>query len=219
MGERRPDPHGRPATFFEAPADFRAWLEANHDSATELWMGLRKKHVQPRGLTWAAAVEEALCYGWIDSVVQSLGPDAVRQRWTPRRRGSVWSTINVATAERLVADGRMRPAGLAAYQARSADRQGIYAYEQADSGRLPQEYAARLAADPRADVFWAAATHSYRKQCVHWVLSAKRQATRDRRLAQLLADCAAGRLITPLQYGTEPTWAARARAAQSEQTR
>ncbi|HBY22621.1 MAG TPA: hypothetical protein DEG88_04800, partial [Propionibacteriaceae bacterium] len=80
----------RPATFFESPAEFRDWLAANHETAPELWMGLRKKHVEPRGLTWAEAVPEALCYGWIDSVVQSLGADAVRQRWTPRRNGSTW---------------------------------------------------------------------------------------------------------------------------------
>lgn len=215
MAERSGD-ETREATFFETAAEFRDWLAANHDQAAHLWMGLRKKHVEPRGLTWAAAVEEALCFGWIDSVVQSLGPDAVRQRWTPRRKGSVWSTVNLATVERLIAQGRMRPAGLAAYQARSADRQGIYSYEQAQSGTLPPEQAAVLAADPRAAAFWAKATPSYRKQCIHWVVSAKQQATRERRLAQLVADCAAGRLITPLRSSTEPAWAARARAAQDQ---
>lgn len=213
MAERRgrspaPDPE---ATFFDGPGPFREWLAAHHDSVPELWMGLRKKHVDPRGLTWAQAVEEALCYGWIDSVVHSLGPDAVRQRWTPRRRGSVWSTVNIALVERLTAEGRMQPAGLAAFEARREDRQGIYSYEQAQTGQLPPEYAAALAGDSRASAFWDIATTSYRKQCIHWVLAAKQQATRDRRLATLVADCAAGQLIAPMRYGTEPSWVARAR--------
>ena len=85
----------RPAVFFDDAEDFRAWLEANHETATELWMGLRKKHVDPRGLQWADAVREALCFGWIDSVAQRIDDDAVRQRWTPRKPGSNWSTINI----------------------------------------------------------------------------------------------------------------------------
>ncbi len=202
----------RPATFFDGPEDFRAWLDAHHDTAPELWMGLRKRHVTPRGLTWAQAVPEALCYGWIDSVVQRLDDDAVRQRWTPRRRGSVWSNVNVALVERLTAEGRMHPAGLSAFAARKADREGIYAYEQAQSGQLPPEYAAQLAAVPRAAAFWAAAPPSYRKGCIHWVLSAKQAATRDKRMAQLVSDCAAGVLIKPQRFGAEPAWAARLRA-------
>lgn len=152
-------------TFFESPEEFRAWLAANHETASELWMGLRKKHIHPRGLTWAEAVPEALCYGWIDSVVQSLGPDAVRQRWTPRRPGSVWSKVNVALVEQLEAAGRMQPAGRAAYERGRADRTGIYAYEQADSGAFPPEYAARLAAVPAAHAFWAG--HGVLPQAVH----------------------------------------------------
>ncbi|MFZ1287147.1 MAG: YdeI/OmpD-associated family protein [Candidatus Phosphoribacter sp.] len=198
--------------FFDGPAQFRSWLEANHDTAPELWMGLRKKHVEPRGLTWAEAVPEALCFGWIDSVMHSMGPDAVRQRWTPRRKGSVWSSVNIAHVERLTAEGRMRPAGIAAYQARVADKQGIYAYEQSEAGELPEPYAARLAADPRAAAFWARATASYRKQCIHWVVSAKQAATSERRLEQLMVSCAAYELIPSMRYGQPSAWVTRARA-------
>ena len=201
----------QPALFFDGPEDFRAWLQANHETAPELWMGLYKRHVSPRGLTYEQAVPEALCYGWIDSVVQRIDEDSNRQRWTPRRRGSVWSTINIALAERLTAEGRMQPAGLAAFKARQADRSGIYSYEQAETGQLPPEYAERLAAEPRAAAFWAGATPSYRKMCVYWVLSAKQAATRDRRMGQLVADCAAGQLIKPLRYDAEPAWAVRLR--------
>ncbi len=201
----------RPATFFADAAQWRRWLELNHDSATELWMELRKKHVEPRGLTWEQAVPEALCFGWIDSVMQSLGPDAVRQRWTPRRPGSTWSAVNLALVERLEAEGRLTEAGRAAFAARRADRQATYAYEQAEVGELPKEYAAQLANSARAQAFWESATPSYRRAAIHWVLSAKQPATRDRRLRQLVDDCSAGRLIPPQRYGTEPAWVTRAR--------
>lgn len=117
----------RPATFFASPGEFREWLEANHETATELWMGLWKRHLPDRGLTWADAVPEALCFGWIDSVAQRIDDDAVRQRWTPRKPSSALSTTNIAHVERLVAEGRMRPAGLAAYERRKPERSGIHA--------------------------------------------------------------------------------------------
>ena len=205
----------RPALFFADAGQWRAWLAANHASANELWMGLAKKHVEPRGLTWADAVREALCWGWIDGRVEGLGADAVRQRWTPRRPGSTWSTVNVAAAEELIATGRMQPAGRAAYDRRRADRTGIYSFEQGDLS-LPPAYAARLAADPRARRLWEGATAGYRKIATHWVMSAKREATRDQRLTQLVADCAAGRLIPSQRYGKEPVWVGRLRADREE---
>jgi len=200
----------RPATFFDDAADFRAWLEANHAEATELWMGLCKKHVTPRGLTWEAAVPEALCFGWIDSRAERIDDDAVRQRWTPRRPTSVWSNVNVELVAKLTAEGRMHPAGLAAFANRKPERSGIYSSESPER-ELPTAYGALLAADPRATQFWEAATPSYRKVAKHWVLSAKQEATRDRRMAELVADCAAGRLIKPQRYGTEPVWVGRVR--------
>lgn len=200
----------RPALFFTDAAEFRSWLVANHETTTELWMGLHKKHVTPRGLMWADAVREALCFGWIDSVVQRLDDDSVRQRWTPRKKGSVWSRINLASVEELIAAGRMQPAGLAAYEARHTDRQVVYAYEQADIG-WPDDFAARLEADEVAAEFWAAAPASYRKMAIYWVLSAKQDTTRQSRFAALVEDCAAGRLIRPQRYGAEPRWAGKAR--------
>jgi uncharacterized protein YdeI (YjbR/CyaY-like superfamily) len=202
----------RPATFFSGPQEFWAWLEVNHDSATELWMGLYKKHVPDRGLTWEAAVVEALCWGWIDSVAQRLDGDAVRQRWTPRKASSNWSTVNITTVERLIVEGRMQPPGLAAYERRRPERSGVYAYENRDR-ELPPEYAAQLEGDPRASAFWAVATPSYRKLAVNWVLTAKQEATRDRRLAQLVDDSAHGRLIPSQRYGEQPRWVERAAQA------
>lgn len=201
----------RPAVFFDDADDFRAWLEANHDSATELWMGLNKKHVQQPGLDYRDAVREALCFGWIDSVTQGIDGDSRRQRWTPRRKGSVWSRINITAVEELIAEGRMRPAGLAAFEQRKLDNTGLYSYER-DEQEWPPEFETVLRANERAAAFWDGAAPSYRKTCVHWVLSAKRADTRDRRMTELVDDCAHGRLVKPMRYGTEPAWVARLRA-------
>lgn len=208
----------RPATFFSGPEEFRAWLEANHETATELWMGLHGRHVPDRGLTWEQAVPEALCFGWIDSVSQRIDENSRRQRWTPRKPTSNWSTINIAHVERLRAEGRMHPAGLAAYERRLEQRSGVYSYENA-AGELTPEQAAALAADPAASAFWEVATPSYRKIVVRWITSAKREQTRADRLATLIADSAAGRLIPPQRYGDEPRWVERAAAAAREATR
>lgn len=203
----------RPAVFFDGPEDFRAWLEEHHESADELWMGLNKKHVPERGLTWEQAVPEALCFGWIDSKAQRIDDDAVRQRWTPRRSTSVWSTVNLDLVERLTREGRMRPMGVAAHALRKPERSGIYAYEQGGALVLPEAYAAMLQANPAAAAFWEVATESYRKVCTSWVTSAKQTATNDRRMAQLVEDSAAGRMIPSQRYGATPAWLRRAAAA------
>ncbi len=202
----------RPARFFSGPEQWWAWLEAHHDTETELWMGLHKKHVPDRGLQWAEAVVEALCWGWIDSRAERIDDDTRRQRWTPRRPSSMWSSVNLATVERLIAEGRMQPPGLAAYERRRPERSGIYAYE-ATAQPLSPAYAARLEADPAAAAFWAVATPSYRKLCTNWVMTAKQEATRDKRMAQLLDDSAHGRLISSQRYGTAPKWVERAAGA------
>ena len=202
----------KPALFFSGPEQFDAWLEANHDTATELWMGRYKKHVGAPGPTWDEAVVEALRWGWIDSRAERIDDDAVRQRFTPRKPGSNWSAINIATVERLIAEGRMTPAGMAAYERRRADRSGIYAYEQPHAD-FPPEFAARLAEHKAAAAFWEHTTASYRKLAVNWVMTAKQQATRERRMDQLVDDCASGRLIPPQRYGTPPAWLRRAAEA------
>lgn len=206
----------RPALFFRDATEFRAWLEANHETASELWMGLRKVHVPDRGLTWEDAVPEALCFGWIDSRAERIDDDTRRQRWTPRRPGSVWSSVNIAHVERLIAEGRMHPAGVAAYERRKPERSGVYAYENVERD-LDETSALALAATPPAAAFWALATPSYRRVATNWVMSAKQQATRDKRLAELIEDCASGRLIRTQRYGAEPKWVGQAAAAADAQ--
>jgi uncharacterized protein YdeI (YjbR/CyaY-like superfamily) len=106
--------------FFAAPADLRRWLEANHDAAGELWVGHYKKAAGRGGLTYAEALDEALCFGWIDSLARGIDAVSYAQRYTPRRRGSNWSAANVSRSQELIAAGRMRPAGLIAFEARRA---------------------------------------------------------------------------------------------------
>ena len=212
MGTRRGGTAEQPALFFDGPEDFRAWLEKHHETATDLWMGFHKKHVADRGLTWEQAVPEALCFGWIDSKYERIDADTGRQRWTPRKSSSTWSRVNLDLVDRLTREGRMRPAGIRAWEARRPDRQAIYAFEQGELV-LPEEYAAQLAADPAAAAFWAETTPSYRKVCINWVTTAKQQATRDKRMAQLVADSAVGRLIPTQRYGEMPKWVERAAAA------
>ncbi len=201
----------RPATFFADAGEFRQWLLDNHDSATELWMGLNKKHVRPQGLTWELAVEEALCFGWIDSVAQRIDDDTRRQRWTPRKPASNWSLVNVALVEKLVAEKRMTPAGLAAFERRRPDRQGVYSHEQENAAVLPPEFQTRLRRNASAAAWFDAAPSGYRRAVVHWVLTAKREATRQSRLAELIEDSANGRLVKFQRYGDEPAWVARNR--------
>lgn len=202
----------RPCRFFADAAEFGAWLARHHDSATELWMGLNKKHVPERGLTWDEAVPEALCWGWIDSQVQRIDDDAVRQRWTPRKRTSNWSQVNLDHVERLRAEGRMQPAGLAIWEARRRE-QAPYTHEVGAGLTLPPAYADRLAASPAATAFLDAATATYRRICVTWVVTAKQEATRERRMQQLIDDSAAGVLIPSQRYGTPPAWLGRAAEA------
>jgi uncharacterized protein YdeI (YjbR/CyaY-like superfamily) len=200
----------RPARYFADASEFGAWLAQHHDTAPELWMGLRKKHVAERGLTWAEAVAEALCWGWIDSVVQRINDDSVRQRWTPRRKGSNWSAINLALVETLTAEGRMQPSGLRVHAERRQEQAG-YSYEQ--PGTLAAHHLDLMQADAAAMAFWVEATPSYRRTCATWVMSAKQDATRERRMRALIDDHAHGRLIPPQRYGELPKWVARAAAA------
>lgn len=195
--------------FFADAAEFGAWLEANHDTAAELWMGFYRKADPRHGLSWEDAVVEALRFGWIDSTMRPIDADSRRQRWTPRKPRSNWSAINVAHVERLLAEGRMHPAGIAAFE-RRPDSRG-YSYE--DVHELTDAEAAALAADPAALAFWEAATASYRRTCASWLHAAKREQTRADRLATLVADCAAGRLIKMQRYGETPVWVGRAAAA------
>lgn len=183
------------AIFFATQARLRDWFDTNHETATELWLGSYKKATGRPSVTWSESVDEALCVGWIDSVRYSLDAERSAQRFTPRRAGSNWSAINVAKVAALRAAGRMRPAGEAAFAERRDDRTAIYSFEQAGFPALPAEEEARFRANEAAWTWFSAKSPSFRKQALHWVISAKRAETRDRRLTTLIEDAAAGRPI------------------------
>jgi uncharacterized protein YdeI (YjbR/CyaY-like superfamily) len=184
--------------LFATAADFRAWLEENHATAGELWVGYYKKASGKSSMTYAEAVEEALCYGWIDGITRSFGADVYANRFTPRRPKSNWSAINIAKVAELQKQGRMRPAGLRAFEQRDPRRDAVYSYER--RAELPTEIEARLRADKAAWAYWTAETPSYRRGVIQWLLDAKREETRERRLADLIDDSAAGRRIKPYRY-------------------
>jgi uncharacterized protein YdeI (YjbR/CyaY-like superfamily) len=179
--------------FFETPAEWRAWLEANHATATEVEVGFRRKATGLPTMTWSDAVDEALCFGWIDGVRHSIDETSYRNRFTPRKPSSTWSAINIAKVAKLRAEGRMRPAGEAAFARRSEDKSAIYSYEQRENARLEAEQEARFRANAPAWKYFESRPPWYRKVALYWVVSAKRAETRERRLGQLIADCAAGR--------------------------
>jgi uncharacterized protein YdeI (YjbR/CyaY-like superfamily) len=186
------------AQFFDTAADLREWFEQHHESAPELFVGYWKKGTGRTGVSHPEAIEQALCFGWIDSISRTIDAQRYQVRFTPRRRGSVWSAINIAKIAELTGRGLMRPAGLRAFEERKPDRTGVYAHEQPAGAQLDEEQTARLRADPRAWEWFSAQTPSYRRSAAHWVVSAKRADTRERRLAQLISDSAAGRKVPPL---------------------
>jgi uncharacterized protein YdeI (YjbR/CyaY-like superfamily) len=181
--------------YFASPDQFRAWLEQHHDSATEVWLGYWKKHTGRPSLTWSQAVDEALCFGWIDGVLRRVDDERHVQRFTPRKPASNWSAVNIAKVEQLRAEGRMRAAGEAAFAHRRAKRSGVYSYEQRDRAAFEPEQEERFKADAAAWAYWTAAPAGYRKMATWWVVSAKKPETRERRLGQLIADSAAGRRL------------------------
>ncbi len=189
--------------FFTTPAEFRRWLEANHDNAKELWVGFRKKGSGRPSVTWPESVDEALCFGWIDGVRKRLDDDSYTIRFSPRRPGSVWSRVNIDRAEALAAEGRLQPAGIEAYEARRENRSGIYSYEQR-SADLPEPYAAILKRNEAAWAFFQAQPPSRRKAIFWWIVSAKRETTRLSRLEKLIAFSARGETLPELTVTKPP---------------
>ena len=179
--------------YFASAEEFRAWLEDNHATEREVYVGYYKKATGIPSMVWSEAVDEALCYGWIDGVVRRVDDRRHVQRFTPRRASSTWSAINIDKVARLRAEGRMRPAGEAAFARRRDDKSAIYSYEQRENPVLEPEQEARFRADAQAWEFFHSRPPSYRKVALYWVISAKRAETRERRLTQLIEDSAAGR--------------------------
>lgn len=174
--------------WFDSAAAFGAWLEQHHATETDLWLGQWKKHTGKQAMTWSESVDEALRFGWIDSVLHRIDDERHAQRFTPRKVGSVWSNINVEKVAVLTAAGRMHPAGLTAFEARRTDRTGVYSFEQPEQAFSPEQIK-EFKKHRQAWTWFEARSPSYRRSAIHWVVSAKKPETRERRLATLISDC------------------------------
>ncbi len=171
--------------FFSSPGNFREWLERNHDSATELLMGFHKKSSGKKSITYGEALDEALCFGWIDGVRKNLNETSYTIRFTPRKPTSIWSNVNVKHVARLQKEGRMHRAGTEAYERRAPERTGIYSFENAPR-ELPPEYEKTFRQNKAAWKFFQEQPPGYKRLMVFRTVSAKKQETRLRRLKQLI---------------------------------
>ncbi|WP_282939250.1 YdeI/OmpD-associated family protein [Paenibacillus sp. RC67] len=178
--------------FFASPAEFRTWLEENHDKAQQLQVGFYKKGSGKPSITWPESVDEALCFGWIDGVRKGIDEESYTIRFTPRKRGSIWSAVNVQKMEELTKLGKMLPEGLRAFAERKEDQTAIYSYEQEKPAELGDAYEAVFRANEKAWAYFQQKPPSYRKTAIHWVASAKKEETRLKRLHELIAESEQG---------------------------
>jgi uncharacterized protein YdeI (YjbR/CyaY-like superfamily) len=188
----------------KSAADFRAWLRANHRRETEVWVCFWKKHTGRPSLTWQESVDEALCVGWIDGIRKRRDDESFIQRFTPRRKGSNWSLINIARVEALTKEGRMLPAGLAAFALRSEARSGIYAFERDHPAQFTSTEEKAFRARKKAWAFFESQPPGHRKIVLHWLASAKRAETRTKRFETLVADSAQGLRIASQRPTASP---------------
>jgi uncharacterized protein YdeI (YjbR/CyaY-like superfamily) len=186
--------------FFSSPDQFRAWLEDNHDDETEVLVGYYKKGTGRPSLTWAESVDEALCFGWIDGVRRGIDDASYTIRFTPRKPRSTWSAVNIRRVGELVEEGRMTAAGLAAFERRTEGRSRIYSHERREDAKLEPDQEARFRANEAGWAWFESQPPSYRRTALHWVVSAKRPETRERRLTALIEDSAAGEKVKPLRW-------------------
>jgi len=184
-------------TFFATPLELRKWLKAHHATAQELLVGFYKRDSGKPSITWPESVDEALCVGWIDGIRKRVDESSFTIRFTPRKPGSIWSAVNIKRVEKLSEAGLMQPAGLAAFAKRKEARSAVYAYEQRGKG-LSAEYEQKLKANRKAWAFYQAQPPWYQRTSAWWVISAKREETRLKRLEQLIDDSARGRTIRSL---------------------
>jgi len=185
--------------FFRRPADFRKWLLANHDKQSELLVGLHKRDSGHESITWPESVAEALCFGWIDGVRNSIDDSSYSIRFTPRKASSIWSSVNSRKMEELIAAGLVHPAGLRAFEQRSEKKSAIYAYENRSSAVLDPASEREFRQQRGAWKFFESCPPWYRRTAIWRVVSAKRPETRAKRLAELIACCAEGKSLPTLR--------------------
>jgi uncharacterized protein YdeI (YjbR/CyaY-like superfamily) len=187
--------------FFATSQDFRAWFEAHHTTERALLVGFHKTSSGIPSITWPGSVDQALCFGWIDGVRRRIDDTSYSIRFTPRKPTSIWSARNIARVGELTEMGLMHPAGLEAFARRTQERSAVYSSEQGDI-ELGRAYEKRLRANRAAWTFFQAQPASYRKAAIWWVISAKQETTRLRRLATLIDDSANSRTVKHLTRST-----------------
>lgn len=175
------------ATFFPTQEDFRAWLEQNHKKETELIVGFYKVNSGKPSMTWPQAVDQALCFGWIDGIRKSIDNESYSNRFTPRRPNSIWSAVNIKKVEELTAKGLMRPEGLAAYEKIKDGKTKIYGYEK-KAENLPEEFENQFKINATAWEFFNKQAPSYQRTVIHWITSAKQEKTKLSRLQKAIAE-------------------------------
>lgn len=185
------------ATYFETPAEWRAWLEKHHGTDKEILVGFYKKDSGKPSITWPQSVDEALCFGWIDGIRRSIDAQRYSIRFTPRKKDSIWSSVNIKRVNELEDLGLMRPAGTAAFERRKEAKSGIYSHEQKEVN-LEDDFDRKLRANEKAWSFFQSQAPSYRKAAIWWVSNAKQEATRLKRLQSLINDSEAGRKLPHL---------------------
>lgn len=184
--------------FFPTPADFRRWLEQNHARETELVVGFYRKQCGKPSITWPESVDEALCFGWIDGIRRKLDDTSYSIRFTPRKSTSIWSKINLAKMDALIAANRVAPAGMKVFQARDQKKTNLYSFER-EATHFTAAQEKQFRKNAKAWKFWLAQPPGYRKVATHWVTSAKQESTREKRLATLIACSFQGLKIPPLR--------------------
>ena len=188
------------AVYFDGPESFRAWLEAHHETATAIVVGFYKKGSGIPSMTWPESVDEALCVGWIDGHVKGVDEIRYTRRFTPRTATSIWSAVNIRRFAELVEQGRVRPAGHEAFGRRTEDRSRVYSHERDTAATLAPDEERAFRRNRAAWKDFEARSATYRRQALHWVVSAKREDTRRRRLETLISACAAGEIVPPLRW-------------------
>jgi uncharacterized protein YdeI (YjbR/CyaY-like superfamily) len=180
--------------YFTAPRQFQRWLEKHHATSTELLMGFYKVSTGKPSITYQEALDEALCFGWIDGIRKSIDEERYTIRFTPRQPSSNWSNVNIKRVQELMAEGRLKPAGLAAFEARTQGKSGVYSYENRPQ-RLSAEYEKKFRANKQAWEYFQSQAPYYQRTACAWVMTAKKEETRLRRLAALIEDSAQGRKL------------------------
>ena len=194
---------GMEPKFFATPADWRDWLEKHHGQQKELLVGLCKKDSGKPSITWPESVDGALCFGWIDGVRRSIDHESYSIRFTPRKPRSYWSVVNIKRAQELTRQGLMHPAGIKAFEARAGERSGVYSFEQ-QSVKFESEQEKKFRMNRAGWKFFQSQPPWYRRTATWWVISAKREDTRAKRLAILMGHSEQGQTIPPLTRTQKP---------------